>query len=258
MLTDPLIHKIDTRDLVVRLMAHPLYVAIRDVAALRCFMRAHVFCVWDFQSLVKALQRALTCIDVPWVPSADPEARRLINEIVLDEESDATTDGRHLSHYELYLEAMRECGADWKPVEGFVSAVQQGISLDTVLLRPDVPRGIASFVQGTLDIARSGETHRIAAMFAYSREEIIPDMFRRFVEQLAEGGPQQWSTLLYYLDRHITQDTERHGPHSKALMARLCGDDAAKWKEAEAAARAGLMARLTLWDSILSDIHAMA
>jgi len=250
--------QIDTHDLVVRLMDHPLYVEIRGSASLQCFMRTHVFCVWDFQSLIKALQRALTCTDVPWVPSPDPEGRRLINEIVLDEESDATMDGRHLSHYELYLEAMRECGADWQPVEGVVSAVQQGISLDTALIRSDVPRGVASFVQGTVGIARSGETHRIAAVFAYSREEVIPDMFRRFVEHLAEGAPQEWSTLLYYLNRHITQDAERHGPHSRALVARLCGNDVSKWDEGESAARSALMARLTLGDAVFDDIRAMA
>ena len=72
-------------DLVERLISHPIYHHVCDEQSLRLFMRAHVFAVWDFQSLIKALQRMLTCVEIPWLPSSDPVARRLINELVLDE-----------------------------------------------------------------------------------------------------------------------------------------------------------------------------
>ena len=87
---------------VERLMRHPLYDELRDEESLRVFMRSHVFAVWDFQSLLKALQRCMTCVEVPWFPTADPTARRLVNEIVLDEESDTVPGGIFLSHFELY------------------------------------------------------------------------------------------------------------------------------------------------------------
>ena len=90
--------RIDTGMWRQRLMQHPLYKSITDERGLQIFMASHVFCVWDFQCLLKSLQRHLTCVEVPWLPSADPEARRLINEIVLDEESDLTPSGAHLSH----------------------------------------------------------------------------------------------------------------------------------------------------------------
>ena len=89
--------RIHVNDLLGRLVDHPLYVAIRDEGTLRTFMRAHVFCVWDFQCLLKALQRSLTCVEVPWLPTASPDARRLVNEIVLDEESDEDGQGGYLS-----------------------------------------------------------------------------------------------------------------------------------------------------------------
>jgi hypothetical protein len=119
-------YQIDVDDLVQRLVSHPLYAAIDSEDKLRLFMSAHVFCVLDFQSLVTALQRAITCVDVPWLPSQDPEARRLINEIVLDEESDETVDHRYLSHFEMYLEAMSACGADRHPVEHVIARLRQG------------------------------------------------------------------------------------------------------------------------------------
>lgn len=249
-------YQIDVDDLVQRLVSHPLYAAIDSEDALRLFMRAHVFCVFDFQSLVTALQRALTCVDVPWLPSPDPEARRLINEIVLDEESDETADHRHLSHFELYLEAMSACGADRHPVERLIAQLRQGTPIADVLAAQDLPRGVAAFVNGTMTVARSPDIHRIAAAFTYGREEVIPDMFRHLVERLSAHDPHRWSPFLYYLKRHITTDAERHGPMSRALTARLCGEDEARWHDANAAAREALESRLTLWDAILTTLCA--
>ncbi len=246
--------EIDTKDLTVRLMNHPLYEAIKDTAALQCFMRAHVFCVWDFQSLVTALQRALTCTTVPWLPPSNPEICRLINEIVLDEESDVTIDGRHLSHYELYREAMEECGADQKPIDDVVSSLKEGIPFDVALTRSNLPSGVEAFVHKTIDIAQSKDIYRIAAVFAYGREDVIPDMFRKFVQQLAASAPQKWAKLLYYLNRHVTHDGDRHGPMARAMMEELCGDEREKWDEAEQAAREALLSRIALWDAIFSDI----
>ena len=107
---------IEIDDLVEQLIKHPLYSRINSLNGVRTFMRSHVFCVWDFQSLLKSLQGSLTCVNLPWLPTADPNARRLVNEIVLDEESDEMPDGGYLSHFELYINAMEECGADPGPI----------------------------------------------------------------------------------------------------------------------------------------------
>ncbi len=61
-------------------------------------------------TLLKALQRHLTCVTVPWTPTPHREARRLINEIVLAEESDEDGAGGFASHFESYLDAMRRPG----------------------------------------------------------------------------------------------------------------------------------------------------
>ncbi|MEC7724194.1 MAG: DUF3050 domain-containing protein, partial [Planctomycetota bacterium] len=61
-----------------RLMSHPVYGSLRDLSGLHKFMSLHVFAVWDFMSLLKALQRNLTCVDEVWRPVGDPASRRLI------------------------------------------------------------------------------------------------------------------------------------------------------------------------------------
>ena len=56
------------------------------------------------------------------IPVGDTLCRRLINEIVLGEESDQF-DGRVLSHFEMYLAAMDQAGADRAPLERFLDAL---------------------------------------------------------------------------------------------------------------------------------------
>ena len=98
-----------------RLLAHPLYARMASLDDVRVFMRSHVFAVWDFMSLLKRLQRDLTCVNVPWVPVGDAEVRFLINEIVCGEESDVDPRGGRIAHFDLYLRAMHEAGSDTSP-----------------------------------------------------------------------------------------------------------------------------------------------
>jgi hypothetical protein len=82
------------------LLQHPLYKKVKTIEDLKCFLENHVFAVWDFMSLLKALQSKLTCTTTPGSPPK-PETRYLINEIVVAEESDLSIDGRRQSHYEM-------------------------------------------------------------------------------------------------------------------------------------------------------------
>jgi hypothetical protein len=248
--------RVNVDDIVEELVSHPLYARVHDAESLRHFMASHVFCVWDFQSLLKGLQRRLTCVSVPWLPSGDPEARRLINEIVLDEESDAMPDGSYLSHFELYLNAMRQCGADAGPIQRLTESLRAGVPADRALADAGLPPGVADFVGQTLRIAEGDEIHRVAAAFTYGREDVIPAMFEQFVRGLAGEQRGRWELFGLYLTRHIEHDGERHGPLSRALVARLCGHNERLWREAEQTARDCLRSRLALWGHILGGLDA--
>src|ERR1700751_1248218 len=93
-----------------QLLDHPVYAEVASVEDLRRFMEDHVFAVWDFMSLLKRLQQDLTCTKVPWFPADNGRAARLINDIVIGEETDVDPDASCVSPLDLYLRAMADVG----------------------------------------------------------------------------------------------------------------------------------------------------
>ena len=245
-------HTIDLGDLRQRLIAHPIYKLVNSPERVRRFMEHHVFAVWDFQSLLKALQLRLTCCSVPWIPTPDREARRMINEIVLDEESDSLGDGTHASHFEMYLDAMRDTGADTGPMERLVERIRGGESLTSALGTAGVPPAAAEFVRRSFAIIDAGDPLDLVAAFTYGREDVIPEMFRPLIANLANDDPARWGRLRQYLERHVEADGEHHGPMCRRIVASLCGDAPAKWARASVTARTALETRIALWDSIVA------
>jgi hypothetical protein len=233
-----------------QLMAHPLYASLTSASALRVFMEHHVFAVWDFMSLVKALQRRLTCLDVPWTPHGDPASRRFINEIVLGEESDEDGRGGFTSHFELYLLAMRQAGASTARIDAFLDLLHRGATVDSALDHSDAPVAARAFVRSTFRVISSGSLPAVAAAFTLGREDVIPEMFRSLVLGCEREQPGQFGRLREYLDRHVDVDEHRHGPMARRLLAGVCGQHAERWSEAEGAARRALEARVTLWDGV--------
>jgi hypothetical protein len=237
------------------IMQHSLYESIYDLADLRTFMEHHVFAVWDFMSLLKSLQRHLTCIDVPWTPHGDPGNRRLINEIVLDEETDVDPEGKAISHFELYMRAMEECGADTRLMYEFMAGLHQGKSVFTQLEDLPVPGFTQEFVRHTFQVIQSGQPHRIAASFTFGREDVVPGMFRCLIGDMNRRYPGTLDTFQYYMDRHIHLDEEVHSPLAMRMVAELCGTDELKWHECLVEAVACQRLRLKLWDGILTDLR---
>ena len=238
------------------LIAHDVYGAIRDLPALRIFMAHHAFAVWDFMALLKRLQTSLTCTRPAWHPVGSGSARRLVNEIVLGEESDQLGDDPPTSHLELYREAMRECGADTGALDAFLSALAAGTAVPRALAESGAPRGAIDFVTFTWDLVESGADHEVAAAFAFGREALIPDMFTRILNDLDTLDAVGISRLRQYLERHVDLDGSSHQHLTARLVAELCGDDATRWHEAESAALRSLRARAGLWDAVLACIRA--
>jgi len=237
--------------------AHPIFAEINSLPVLQRFMETHVFAVWDFMSLTKRLQRELTCVSLPWLPPADAKAARLINEIVLGEESDDHLQEGHYSHFELYLDAMREIGADTGPIERFVQLQTEGVNYRTALHSVNADPAAIHFVCDTLDTALNAPAHAVAAAFLHGRESVIPQMFQRILDDW--GIPKhQAPTLFYYLQRHIEVDSDDHGPAAEALLDRLLGDNQQHQQEAHDAAIAAINSRMALWDRLRQSMKVGA
>jgi len=234
-----------------RLLQHPLYEKVKTIEDLHHFLESHVYAVWDFMSLLKALQSKLTCTTTPWFASANPETRYLINEIVLAEESDLTLDGKRLSHFEMYVEAMQSCGACTKELNTFLQQVIETKNVFIAIKQSDLHPNVKAFLDFTFRVIEEGRVHKIAAAFTFGREDLIPNMFTEILKNFQSNFPEtDLSKLIYYFERHIELDADEHGPMAMQMIAELCADEEQKWKEVEEVSIQALEKRIGLWDAI--------
>lgn len=236
-----------------RLLGHPMYKELDSADKVRTFMQHHVFAVWDFMSLLKRLQQLLTSTTVPWMPGKEAQYARFINEIVLGEESDEDGSGGYVSHFDLYLQSMEECGADIAPVQRFISRLEHGMNVADALQANEIPESVRKFVNSTMDVAMNGKPHEVAAAFFFGREDIIPDMFTHLMQEMKQQGSST-DRLVYYLNRHIELDGDTHGPLAEQLLAYLCADDPVRIREARVMAEKCLEDRIGLWNGVWDEL----
>lgn len=233
------------------LLGHSLYKRVQNMEQLHEFLEIHVYAVWDFMSLLKALQSKLTCTTTPWFPIGNPEIRYLINEIVLAEETDINLYGKRQSHYEMYLDAMKAAGANTTAIEHFITEVFSLQNIFVAIKQSSLHNNIKAFLDFTFSVIDQGKPHEIAAAFTFGRENLIPSMFTEILKNFQENFPETDLTqLIYYFERHIELDADEHGPMAQQMVIELCGNDAHKWKEVEEVSIQALEVRIGLWDAI--------
>lgn len=240
-----------------KLVNHPVYANIKDLEGLRYFMENHVYAVWDFMSLLKALQINLTCVTLPWVPVGNAATRYLINEIVAGEESDVDEAGVRTSHFELYIKAMEQAEANTEPILGLIRALKTGSTIKYALEDMEIPAAARQFMDFTFETIATGKPHLMAAVFTFGREDLIPDMFISLIKELKVQFPDKVDIFQYYIERHIEVDGGHHAALAHQMTIELCGDDESKWQEATEAVKQALEVRIALWDAINRQITAV-
>jgi hypothetical protein len=238
-----------------QIINHKVYSAIKDVDDLKVFMQYHIYAVWDFMSLLKALQNNLTCTSIPWFPKGDAETRHLINEIVVGEEADIDSFGKRKSHFELYLDAMQQCGVNTTEIEKFITELKKSKDFTTAFTQAGTPKEARDFVDFTFSIIGSGKDYLQSAIFTFGREDLIPGMFHSIVNDIDKKFPESVAIFKYYLERHIEVDGDHHSHLALQMTANLCQTEQ-HWKEAEEATITSLQKRIELWDGVYKRIAA--
>lgn len=239
------------------LLEHPIYAGVASAADLRLFMEDHVFAVWDFMSLLKRLQQDMTCVTVPWFPADNARAARLINDIVIGEETDVDPDGSYVSHLDLYLRAMQEIGASTRIFDRFCWLTRSGVPVEIAMRRIGAPPHVQAFVAHTMALANSGSTEEVLAAFFYGREDVIPEMFRRLLSRLDDTrrSNDRLRHFIYYIDRHIELDGDSHGPKGRELVEELVANAPDRQQRALRAACRSIDARIALWSGTLAKLR---
>ncbi|NVJ89473.1 MAG: DUF3050 domain-containing protein [Flavobacteriaceae bacterium] len=238
-----------------KIINHKVYSVINDIDDLKVFMEYHVYAVWDFMSLLKSLQINLTCVSIPWYPKGSAETRYLINTIVAEEECDIDQNGIRKSHFEMYLDAMKQCNANTKTVQDLLSTLITTNNICSSATISNIPQEAKEFVKSTFNVIKSNKVHLQAAIFTFGREDLIPGMFISLVNKLYQKFPESISNLKYYLERHIEVDGGSHGELALQMTSNLCGNDKALWLEAKTAIIETLQNRIKLWDAVYNEIN---
>lgn len=233
-----------------QIINHNVYSSIKTLDDLRVFMEFHVYAVWDFMSLLKSLQNQLTCTSIPWFPVGNAETRFLVNEIVVGEESDVDQFGNRKSHFELYLDAMRQAGAASEDMAQFINTLKTTSQFNVAFEAAGTPVEAREFVNFTFEIIQSQKAYLQAAIFTFGREDLIPGMFMSIIADIDREFPNQIDTFKYYLERHIEVDGDHHSHLALEMTSQLCGDNPELWSEAETAIVRSLEHRIQLWNGV--------
>jgi hypothetical protein len=245
----------EIKELREALLNHRLYHSIESLHDIQVFTMHHVFAVWDFMSLLKAMQKELTCVNTPWKPVGNAKVRRMINEIVLGEESDTDQYGNPASHFELYLDAMTQAGASTQQILNLINKLSDDTSVMQLIDELDLDEKVKEFLRFTFSLVEENKIHKIAAAFTFGREDLIPDLFRGLVYDINKRFEGKLDKMIYYLDRHIQVDDGVHGPLAIEMIEELCQNDEVLWKECIEVSKEALEKRIRLWDAIALEIE---
>ena len=254
--TDAYDPAVTLRDLRNAIVTHRIATRLHSANAWRGFMEHHIFAVWDFMTLLKRLQQEFTCVTLPWLPKRETSLARFVNDLVLAEESDIDASGAATSHFELYLRAMADCGADTAAIERVLHEVGHGKSIAEALALCGASTEVVDFVETNMDVALHGSREEITGAFFWGREELIPVMFEPLLRRIAEQDAR-FEHMHDYLQRHIELDGTDHGPKAEALLNTVCRTPKQRLAAQQVAIRV-LRARLHFWDHLTEVLDAAA
>ena len=246
-------NKEELNNLKQSITTHPLFTEELNTKQICKFMESHIFAVWGFMSILKSLQKKITPNDLPWIPNENTKNGLInfVNEIILCEESDYIDGIGFISHFEIYLLAMKSMGAKSEQLDKFISRINNEGYDEKFLDDVNTSTEVKEFLKHDLEISLNGTLPEIVGAFTLGREKVIPNMFSYILPAIKETASSKY--LVTYLERHIDIDGDRHGPLSMKLLDATCNNE--QLNSAYTAAIRSLKLRLRVWDKIYNDIN---
>ena len=239
-------------DLKHKIITHPLFRSTLEPKHVCKFMESHIFAVWGFMSILKSLQKKIIPNNLPWIPNENTRNGLInfVNEIVLCEESDYVEGIGYISHYEIYLLAMRNMGAKSEQLNKLTSRITNKGYDEKYLDDLDISAQVKSFLKHDLEVSINGSLPEIIGAFTLGREKVIPNMFSYILPAIEKTSLSKH--LVTYLERHINIDGDRHGPLSMKLLKASCNKE--QLNLAYSSAIKSLELRLSVWDEVYREI----
>ena len=239
-------------DLKHKITTHPLFANKLEREHICKFMESHIFAVWGFMSILKSLQKMITPNNIPWMPNKNTKNGlvNFVNEIILCEESDFIEGIGFISHFEIYLLAMKNMDAKTDELDKLTSKISDKGYNEKYLDDIDASDEVKSFLKHDLEVSMNGTLPEIVGAFTLGREKVIPNMFDYILPAINETSESKY--LITYLERHIDIDGDRHGPLSMKLLNATC--DEKQLSLAYETAIKSLELRLLVWDRVYEDI----
>jgi hypothetical protein len=129
------------------------------------------------------------------------------------------------------------------------------LSLDeiyTLIYKLSPSEVVAKFVEYNIKTAITKPITDVVAIFYFGRENLIPQMFERFINQSSIKSTQY---LKYYLQRHIEIDSEDHGPKMLKLLNFVTNNNTQNIKNCINIGIDSIIKRTELWDNILIRLN---
>jgi len=151
---------------------------------------------------------------------------------------------------------MKDIGAETKPIEQYIAQLSLSNDIENEINDLNIHPNIKDFLKFTFSIIKEGKPHKIAAIFTFGRENLIPNMFNEILDEFQRSFTNKdISKLIYYFKRHIELDEDEHGPMALQMVNELADNDPLKWKEIEEISKIALEKRIGLWDAIYDNIY---
>lgn len=228
-----------------QLTTHSIYSKLNSKKNLLQFMSHHVYSVWDFMNLLKFLQCHITSVTVPWKPK-NPALSRLINEIVLEEESDIINE-KETSHFQFYANTLLDIDPS-HTITTFLSDLKSAVNYKTLINKAYIPQPSKHFCKFTFECINHSLLAVLAA-FTFGRETLLPSVFEQITKENQLKKDSQLTGFFDYLERHIELDGNRHS-HLALDLVKLSCKNKEDWTTVSTFAKRALEARLSFWSSI--------